>query len=435
MFSAEICGNVTAVNEVLDKSEQTDCKKILRKTKEQICGSCGLFDVCWNESEEMTARHFETLMHMKKQGVYLEYKTVPQAFSGICIRTENICSNLNKMYSEYKIRERAENRIREIHTLAAGQFMNVSSLLESLCEDMGRDVRFDMDVAARLRSAAVNCGLDATECCCAINEMEKMTVELRVKKPCEKALLSHLLTQMDILTDRSFNLPEIEEYNDCIKLIYKEKPQYRVLSSCTQFNSGEERFSGDSYTMFTDNNGYFYALLCDGMGTGAKAAVSSSLAVSLFEKLIKAGFGISASVNTVNTSLISGSGDECSVTLDLLVVDLYTGHCEFYKCGATDTLVKKKGKIVTIGFDSMPLGILPGTDIGTGSGTLDSGDIVIICTDGVREEDYYELRQALKVFREGDVRKFTNEISAIIRKKQPEKNDDMTIMTLVLTKN
>ena len=58
-----------------------------------------------------------------------------------------------------------------------------------------------------------------------------------------------------------------------------------------------------------------------------------------------------------------------------------------------------------------------------------------MCTDGVREEDYYELRQALKVFTEGDVRKFTNEISTIIRKKQPEKNDDMTVMTLVLTKN
>lgn len=435
MFSAEICGNVTAVNDVLDKSEQTDCKKILRKTKEQICGSCGLFDVCWNESEEVTSRHFETLMHMKKQGVYLEYKTVPQAFSGICIRTENICSNLNKMYSEYKIRERAENRIREIHSLAAGQFMNVSSLLESLCEDIGRDVRFDMDVAARLRSSAVNCGLDATECCCAINEMEKMSVEMRVKKPYDRALVANLSSQIDVLTDRSFNLPEIEEYNDCVKLIYKEKTQYRVLSSCTQFNSGEERFSGDSYTTFTDNNGCFYALICDGMGTGAKAAISSSLAVSLFEKLIKAGFGINASVNTVNTSLISKSGDECSVTLDLVVIDLYTGHCEFYKCGATDTLVKKKGKIVTIGFDSLPLGILSNTDMGTGSGVLDSGDIIVMCTDGVREEDYYELRQALKVFTEGDVRKFTNEISTIIRKKQPEKNDDMTVMTLVLTKN
>jgi serine phosphatase RsbU (regulator of sigma subunit) len=90
---------------------------------------------------------------------------------------------------------------------------------------------------------------------------------------------------------------------------------------------------------------------------------------------------------------------------------------------------------VTIGFDSMPLGILPETDIGTGSGTLDSGDIVMMCTDGVREEDYYDLRQGLKVFSEGEVRKFTNEISAVIRKKQPEKNDDMTIMTLVFMKN
>lgn len=435
LFSAEICGNVTAVNEALDKSESTDCRRILKKTKEQVCGSCGLYDVCWNESGQDIQRSFETLLHMKKKGVYLEYKTVPQSFSGVCIRTENICSNLNKMYSEYKIRQQTENRIREIHSLAAGQFMNVSSLLQSLSEDVEKNVYFDMEIASRFRSAAVSSGLEATECCCAINEMEKMSVELRVRKPYDKTMINTLLPQLDMLTDRSFNLPEIEDYNDCVKLIYKEKPQYRVLSACAQYNSADERFSGDSYTTFSDNNGYFYALLCDGMGTGARAAVSSSLAVNLFEKLIKAGFGINATINTVNTSLISGSGDECSVTLDLIVIDLYTGHCEFYKCGASDTLVKKKGRIVTIGFDSMPLGILPETDIGTGSGTLDSGDIVMMCTDGVREEDYYDLRQGLKVFSEGEVRKFTNEISAVIRKKQPEKNDDMTIMTLVFMKN
>lgn len=434
-FSAEICGNVTAVNDVLDRSESTDCKKILRKTKEQVCGSCGLYDVCWNESGQVTERHFETLMHLKKQGVYLEYKTAPQSFSGVCIRTENICSCLNKMYSEYKVRQRTENRIREIHTLAAEQFMNISSLLQSLSEEVERDVRFDMEIASRFRSVAVNCGLDAGECCCAINEMEKMSVELRVKKPYDKQLLNTLLSQLEILTERSFNLPDIEEYEDCSKLVYREKPTYRVISSCAQFNSGDERFSGDSYSVFSDNNGYLYAVICDGMGTGAKAAISSSLAVSLLEKLIKAGFGIGASVNTVNTSLISKSGDECSVTLDLFVVDLYTGHCEFYKCGAADTLVKKKGKITAIGFDSMPLGILSNTDMGSGSGSLDAGDVIVMCSDGVREEDYYELRQGLKVFTEGDVRKFTNEISEIIRKKQPEKRDDMTVMTLVLMRN
>ena len=35
----------------------------------------------------------------------------------------------------------------------------------------------------------------------------------------------------------------------------------------------------------------------------------------------------------VNTCLISKSGDECSVTLDLTAIDLFTGHIEFFKCG------------------------------------------------------------------------------------------------------
>lgn len=434
-FSAEICGNVTAVNDALDKTEKNDCEKILRRTREQVCGSCGLYDVCWKDSEEVSMRHFQTLMNLKKQGVYLEYKTVPQTFASICIRTENICSNLNKMYSEHKVRQRMENRIREIHGLAAEQFLNISSLLQSLSDSVGKNVRFDMDAASRIRSAAVNCGFEATDSCCTVNELEKMTVELKIRKPYDKNLLHSFSTQLDIVTDRNFELPEIEDYTDCVKLIYKEKTLYHIVSAGVQYNSNGEKYSGDSFTTFQDSDGYFYAVVCDGMGTGAKAAVSSSLAVSLLEKLIKAGFGIKSSVNTVNTSLISKSGDECSVTLDLFVVDLYTGHCEFYKCGASDTLVKRRGKIVNIGFDSMPLGILSNIEVSSGSGTLDSGDIVVLCTDGVREEDYYDLRNALKVFSEGNVRNFTSEICEVIRRKQPEKNDDMTVLTLVVTKN
>ena len=62
------------------------------------------------------------------------------------------------------------------------------------------------------------------------------------------------------------------------------------------------------------------------------------------EKLIKAGFGVTSAINTVNTCLISKSGDECSVTLDLIAIDLFTGHIEFYKCGAQDTIVRKNKK-------------------------------------------------------------------------------------------
>ncbi len=434
-ISEEICTSLTEVNTALAGAEKSDINLIPKKTREQICGSCGLYDVCWKENVFVTDKSFDSLLELKKSGVYLEYKTLPQQFASSCIRSENVSSNFNKLYSEYKIKERNDNRIKEIYNLAAGQFVNVASLLDSLCEDIDTDVRFDMDIAARVRAAASACGFEAGQCCCIINSLEKMTVEVEIKTPYDKTKIQALNTQLRIVTGRALENPSRERIDAGVKLIYKEKTEYKIISAGVQFNANGEKYSGDSFSTFEDNKGCFYGVICDGMGTGVKAALSSNLAVTLFEKLIKAGFGIKAAVKTVNTCLISKSGDECSVTLDVLVFDLFTGRAEFYKCGAADSVVKRRGIIKDVGFCSLPLGIVSDCEIGFGAGSLNTGDVIVMCSDGVRNEDMDYLKHALKGFDEGNVRNFTSELCENIRRSQPEKNDDMTVLTLAVTKN
>lgn len=434
-FSSEICSTLDNVNNALSRSEKGKTDLIPGKVKSTVCASCGLYDTCWGELREQMKFNFNALLDMKKQGVYLEYKTVPPLFSSVCIRTENVSSSFNKLFSECKVQEKTENRIKEIQTLASEQFINVSDLLNSLCNEINEDVRFDMDIAARCKAVSLSVGLQPLDCCCVCDNLDKITIELRFGKPAKTKTLKTLTHQLSLLSGKSLEEPEIDEFEDYIRAVYREKPELKVVSAGVQFNASGEKYSGDTYTTFQDSKGFFYAVICDGMGTGARAAVSSSLAVTLLEKLIKAGFGINAAIATVNTSLISKSGDECSVTLDLIAVDLYTGRVEFYKCGAQDTLVKRHGKTSEIGFDSLPLGILSNIEVSTGSGTIGTGDVIIMCSDGVREEDFWQLRNALKVFDNGNVRNFTTDIAEIIRRAQPEKNDDFTMITLAVTNN
>lgn len=433
--STEICSSLTSVNDALSKSEKSDITYIPKKTKERVCGSCGLHDSCWGDSFENTQDAFNTLLSLKKEGVYLEYKTVPQQFSAKCIRTENVASSFNRLYGEYKIRRKNEMRFKEMNSLVAEQFVNVSSLLDSLCEDLDKEICFDMDTAARVRAAAANCSFQVVDCCCVINELEKMTVELKVKSQKGKITLSPLSEQIKLITSRSFELPFIDRQGENTRFVYKEKSEYKVLSSGVQFCANGEKYSGDTFSTFEDGKGLFYAVICDGMGTGTKAALTSGLAVTLLEKLIKGGFGIKAAINTVNTALISKNGEECSVTLDLIVVDLFTGHTEFYKCGAADSVVKKNNKLINISFSSLPLGIISNTEVSCGTGTLGVGDSVIMFSDGVREEDLPFLKKSLKSFTGGNIRSFTSELCENIRRYQTEKNDDLTVITLVLTKN
>lgn len=434
-FSTEICETLESVNSVLAKSEKAKTERIPFKVRSSVCASCGLYDNCWKEIRKDTEENFNKLLELKKQGAYLEYKNVPPSFSGVCIRTENVASSFNKYFSECKMHEKTETRIKEIQTLASEQFTNVSGLLTSLCGELDEQARYDMDVAARCKAAATGMGIQTIDSCCIWDTSEKVVVEMRFRKPADIKVIESAKYRFSAISGRTLNKPEIEDFESYIRAIYREKPEYKVISSGVQFNASGEKYSGDTYTTFEDSKGYFYAIICDGMGTGSKAAVASSLAVNLLEKLIKAGFGINSAINTVNTSLISKSGDECSVTLDLVVIDLHTGRAEFYKCGAQDTLVKRKGKISNLGFDSLPLGILSGVEVSSGTATVGSGDVIVLCSDGVREEDFWQLRNALKVFGSGNVKEFTTDISKVIRNSQPSKNDDFTLLTLAISKD
>ncbi len=433
--SSEICDSLNVVSDALYQNEKADMKKIFTKTKNSVCGSCGLYEACWKESLNDTQDCFNTLITMKKEGVYLENKTIPQQFASKCIRSELVSSSFNKLYSEYVIKERMEARINEIQTLASEQFTNVASLLDSLCKSLTEDVRFDMDLAAKSRAVATSLGYEPIESCCVINQLEKITIEVKLKNVKHNENFKDFLRQLEITANRKFEYPEILENQDFTLLLFKEKADYKVSSSGIQFSKTGEKYSGDTYSTFLDDNGIFYAIICDGMGTGTKAAIGSNLAVSLLEKLIKAGFGVESAINTVNTSLISKSSDECSVTLDLTAIDLFTGHIEFYKCGAQDTVVRKNKRIHFINSPSLPLGILKDTEFSTGNGALTDGDIVVMSTDGVREEDLNIIESHIRYFKGENVRAFTERLAEQIREMQPEKNDDMTIVTLLLTKN
>jgi stage II sporulation protein E len=234
---------------------------------------------------------------------------------------------------------------------------------------------------------------------------------------------------------RNLEKPVFEEYEDYMKVVFTEKPDYKVISAGVQFCATGEKHSGDTWSVFTDDKGWLYSVICDGMGTGTKAAISSGLAVKLLEKLLKAGFSIDSAISTINTSLISKSGEECSVTLDLVAFDLYSGRTESYKCGAQSSIIKKRGKVSDISAQTLPLGILNQVDVENSVVDLGVGDIVLMCSDGVRDEDIWQIRNAVKTFDSGDVNKFVKELSETVRRSQPQRKDDFTMVVLAISGN
>jgi len=91
------------------------------------------------------------------------------------------------------------------------------------------------------------------------------------------------------------------------------------------------------------------------------------------------------------------SGQVKFTTLDMGIVNLYTGSCEFVKAGAATTFIKRKNWVETIASTSVPLGFLNQVDCDTKRKKLYHDDYVIMISDGAldcigipEKEEYLE---------------------------------------------
>ena len=179
------------------------------------------------------------------------------------------------------------------------------------------------------------------------------------------------------------------EQEDGVLLCCKEAPRV-VLKRGSSF-AASEGVCGDAVSTFSDaENGYFYALLCDGMGTGLEAALTARLASTFLQKLLTAGVKPETALGMLSDFLRlgrNGGAEESSTTVDLLQLDEYTGKGVFFKCGAAPTYVKRGGSIFKLSANTLPLGILKENREKRIEFDLLDGDVAVIVSDGIGGEE------------------------------------------------
>ena len=129
-------------------------------------------------------------------------------------------------------------------------------------------------------------------------------------------------------------------------------------------------------------DGKYLVAISDGMGTGTKARQSSTQSLRMLENLLLSGFDKNISLDLINTSLIN-QNSEVFATLDIAIIDLYAGNIEFIKSGACPTYIKNNKKVQIIKSNSLPTGMIDANHIETFDKDITSGDIMLMCSDGI----------------------------------------------------
>lgn len=166
------------------------------------------------------------------------------------------------------------------------------------------------------------------------------------------------------------------------KYTFLSDDKFEMAIGNSMATKSKSEVSGDSILNIRLKDGKYLVAISDGMGTGNQAKKSSTQALKMLENLLLSGFDKKTSLDLINSSLIN-QDNEVFATLDIAIVDLYKGNIEFIKSGACPTYIKNNKRVQIIKANSLPTGIIEKGNIQTFDYDINSGDILLMCTDGV----------------------------------------------------
>lgn len=164
---------------------------------------------------------------------------------------------------------------------------------------------------------------------------------------------------------------------------FLEEPAYHLLTGVAKAVKETEKISGDNYSFYETDNGKMVVILSDGMGSGEKACNDSERVIEMMERLLEAGFRKESAIQMINGALTASGKEDNMSTLDICEMNLYTGECEFIKVGAACTYIKRGRLVDRLSAQNFPLGVFGQLESEVLYRTLQSGDYVIMLSDGI----------------------------------------------------
>lgn len=440
-FASKAIYNVrNDVNSVSDKLRDLyspSFSVVCENVEKEVCNNCGLKTYCYEHKQGVTRDDFFRLEELlEAQGIISE-NDVEDAFVKNCCKKGEIARSMNLNYREYLSALEAQRRVSDVRGVVAGQFSGVSDILSDLSDEFKNTMRCDTDSSERIISALSALGAIPVECICLVSDGGRMSVELELSsKGDSKLSKGTIMREVSKCCGRRFDLPTVTCEGDRIRAALCEMPVYDVEIGSDQHIANNGKLCGDCLDYFNDGFGKTYALVCDGMGTGGRAAVDGNMAVSVMGRLLRSGLSADSSLQIVNSALMVKSEDESLSTLDLTGVDLYTGKVTLKKAGAPATFVRKNGRVMVREMPSLPVGILNGVKFSSDTVNLSSGDMVVMVSDGVITGDEKWLEKLIRSWNEGSTQELARAVvDEAIKRRGNSPDDDITALAIRITDN
>ena len=360
------------------KLDSEKVKSLVESACNGVCATCSASAMCWGKRWRDTKGVLDSIAETIEKKGEVSSDELPEYFRSRCVKSDAICEAVNRVCSAYA-REGLEGANRTV-----GEYRTVSKLLKSTADMFSGYPERSEELAKRVSELLDKLGIKYSYV-----EAWGMpnTVIDAVGVRMEQVPLSavELVGIFENVLKLRLSEPEfILEGTPTMRL----KRRRAIVLECAKSTCSKkgESVSGDTVTFFENGNGRFYSLICDGMGSGSDAAITSRLASVFLEKLLRCVQDTGVTVELVNRMLLCRE-DECFTTLDLLEIDLYEKTASFIKAGASASFVFRDGKCYRVNSQTPPAGIIHDLKAEQTTVHLRGGDTVILLSDGILDAD------------------------------------------------
>ncbi|MCL2751624.1 MAG: SpoIIE family protein phosphatase [Firmicutes bacterium] len=394
-----------------------------------LCAGCQRYGACFAGGAVMTLQAFSDLLYAALRRGKATVVDLPSYLSARCCRTGSLLNEVNRLADGYRGHILSIANANASHVLVGEQLGGVSALFASLAKDTSRGLSFEFERERRLIDEL---GYLNILCAEAVITAEKnfLNVSLMLKNGSYEAeTIKNAVS--DVLKSRMSVLTEETSARAGFSLIYlRTAPAYdAALGICGVTKSGEKR-SGDSHGFVRIGDDRIMFALCDGMGAGECAERLSAAALSLVENFYRAGFNDDTILSSVN-KLLSVGNNETFTTLDICITNLRDGVADFIKIGAPFGFIKKLQTCDTVESNCLPFGVLEEIRPVVHRRALCSGDIVILCTDGVSDvfDSPSDMANMVNAYTGQNPQTLANDIvNYCVQSDKYCPHDDMTVM-------
>ena len=360
-----------------------DLRGICDRAFEDSCASCAEKNNCWGEQYRTTSAEVGALSSALHKKGRVERQDAGEGLRARCARLPDVLEEINHNVSAYQ-RQMLQSDRTEIFALDYGA---LSELLSTAMVAQEAEFLYDAELSRMLSETLCREIFQGLS----VGVYGKRRRKIFVRSADGEGLYrerDHIFACLQGGCPFPIELGAVEASFDRILEFWECERLFVTCAQRTLLADGEEKYCGDTVGVFRERDGRFFALISDGMGSGAEAAVTSGISGAYLRKMIGAGASCELAVRMLNGFLRhrgNGGLHECSATVDLLELDLMEGKASFYKNGAAPTYVFRNGGIFKLRSRTVPVGIIRETDTRRIGFDVAAGDMIVMVSDGITQ--------------------------------------------------